>query len=180
QIWQFEYNFQKLRSELRLNPRDKNYHWKTDVRNFRTQGTQVYEISPDENGVLTFPAGEFFLPEPLLIQLAYVFLQSDRSGVIVDVLNAKGQLVPVYLTKIPPARAKAKSDLAQSVVRMDFLYHSDSYEELLFDGSQNILGKFEQQPGRRPRIWDAVSPEALQQIFQEDFQASGDQVVSNK
>jgi hypothetical protein len=110
QIWQFEYNFQKLRSELRLNPRDKNYHWKTDVRNFRTQGTQVYEISPDENGVLgvthnakevrTFPAGEFFLPDPLLIQLAYVFLQSDRSGVIVDVLNAKCQLVPVYMTKI--------------------------------------------------------------------------------
>jgi hypothetical protein len=42
------------------------------------------------------------------------------------------------------------------------------------------LGKFEQQPRSRPRIWDAVSVEALQQIFQEDFQASGDEVVYNR
>ena len=190
QIQQFEYNFQKLKSQLWVNPLDKNYRWKTDVKNFRTQGTQAYEIAPDENGVLgvthnakevrTFPAGQFFLPEPLLVQLAHVFLQSDRSGVIVDVLNAKGQLVPVHLTKIQPASAKAKSDSAESVVRMDFLYHPDSYEELLFDGSQNILGKFEQQPGHRPRIWDAVSPEALQQIFQEEFKTPGDKVAWNR
>jgi hypothetical protein len=95
------------------------------------------------------------------------------------VLNAKGQLVPVYLTKMPPAKSKAKSDAVESVVRMDFLYHPDSYEELLFDRSQNILGKFEQQPRSRPRIWDAVSVGALQQIFQEDFQVSGDEVVYN-
>ena len=190
QIRQFEYNAQVFKSQLRLNPRDENYHWKTDVRNFRTQATQLYEINPDENGVLgvthnakevkTFPAGQFFLPEPLLVQLAHVFLQSDSSGVIVDVLNAKGQLVPVHLTKISPAKAKAKAEMAESVVRMDFLYHPDSYEELLFDGSQNILGKFEQQPGHRPRIWDAVSPEALQQIFQEEFQTSGDEVAWNR
>ena len=182
QIRQFEYNAQGFKSQLRLNPLGKNYHWKTDFRDFRTQGDQVYEIAPDENGVLgvthnakevkTFPAGQFFLPEPLLVQLAHVFLQSDRSGVIVDVLNAKGQLVPVHLTKIQPAKAKAKSETAESVVRMDFLYHPDSYEELLFGRSQNLLGKFEQQPRSRPRIWDAVSVEALQQIFQEDFQAS--------
>ena len=179
QIQQFEYNFQKLKSQLWVNPLDRNYRWKTDVRNFRTQGTQAYEISPDENGELgvthnakevrTFPAGQFFLPEPLLIQLAYVFLQSDRSGVIVDVLNAKGQLVPVYLTKIQPARAKAKSDSAESVVRMDFLYHPDSYEELLFDGSQNILGKFEQQPGRRPRIGTLFRPKRCSRSFRKIF-----------
>ncbi|MBC8378956.1 MAG: hypothetical protein H8E62_07265, partial [Planctomycetes bacterium] len=74
----------------------------------------------------------------------------------------------------PPAKAKAKAEAAEAVVRMDFLYHPDSYEELLFDGSQNLLGKFEQQPGRRGRIWDAVSTEALQQIFQEDFQFPDD------
>ena len=143
--------------------------------------SMVYEIAPGQNQSLlvtcnakevkTFPAGQFFLPQPLLIELAQVFLESQYDGVIVDVLTAKGQLVPVRLTKVTPAEANAKSEAVESVVRMDFIYLPDSYEELLFDRSQNLLGKFRQQPGRRGRIWEAVSPEALQQIFQEDFQA---------
>ena len=178
-IRQFESNSLKLESELWFDPIEKEYRWKTDLSNPRVGGALVYEIAADEGGTLlvtrnteeikTFPAGQFFLPEPLLNELAYAFLQSDYSGVIVDVLAARGQLVPVHLTKLPPEKAKAKSEAVDAVVRINFLYHPDSYEELLFDRSQNLLGKFEQQPGRRPRIWDTVSTDALQQIFQEDF-----------
>jgi len=181
QIRQFEYNVLELESELWFDPLEKDYRWKTDLSNLRTEGALVYEIAPGQSQSLlvtrnakevkTFPAGQFFLPQPLLIELAQVFLESDYNGVIVDVLTAKGQLVPVRLTKVPPAEANAKSEAVESVVRMDFIYLADSYEELLFDRSQNLLGKFKQQPGRRGRIWEAVSPEALQQIFQEDFQA---------
>ncbi len=189
QIRQFESNLLKLESELWFDPLEKNYRWKTDLSNPRMEGVLVYEIAPDESGALlikhnakemkTFPANQFFLPEPLLTELAYAFLQSEYSSVIVDVLAARGQLTPVHLTKLSPEKAKAKSEAIESVVRMDFLYHPDSYEELLFDYSQNLLGKFEQQPGRRGRIWEAVSTEALQQIFQKDFQASdGNATVS--
>ena len=189
QIRQFESNLLKLESELWFDPLEKNYRWKTDLSNPRMEGVLVYEIAPDESGALlikhnakeikTFPADQFFLPEPLLSELAYAFLQSEYSSVIVDVLAARGQLTPVHLTKLSPEKAKAKSEAIESVVRMDFLYHPDSYEELLFDRSQNLLGKFEQQPGRRGRIWEAVSTEALQQIFQKDFQASdGNAAVS--
>ena len=189
QIRQFESNLLKLESELWFDPLEKNCRWKTDLSNPRMEGVLVYEIAPDESGALlikhnakemkTFPANQFFLPEPLLGELAYAFLQSEYSSVIVDVLAARGQLTPVHLTKLSTEKAKAKSEAIESVVRMDFLYHPDSYEELLFDRSQNLLGKFEQQPGRRGRIWEAVSTEALQQIFQKDFQASdGNAAVS--
>ncbi|MCD6175048.1 MAG: hypothetical protein J7K65_04680 [Planctomycetes bacterium] len=179
QIRQFEYNALELKSELWFDPLGKDTRWKTDLIIPQAGRPVVYEIGADESGSLsvkcdageikTFPADQFFLPEPLLSELAYVFLQSEYSGVIVDVLAARGQLVPVYLTKLSPEKAKAKSEAVDAVVRMDFLYHPDSYEELLFDRSQNLLGRFEQQPGRRPRIWDTVSTKALQQIFQEDF-----------
>lgn len=183
QIRQFEYNSLEMESELWFDYLDKNYRWKTDSSNPRFKGTLAYEIVRDENGLLlvrrnakevkTFPAnGQFFLPEPLLTELANVFLERQYSGVVIDVLAARGQLVPVRLTKLPPAKAKAKSKGVESVVRVDFLYHPDSYEELLFDTSQNLLGKFEQQPGRRPRIWDAVSTKVLQQVFQDDFQTT--------
>ena len=102
-----------------MSPLDKDYRWKTDLSNPRAEGALVYEITPDESGSLlvtcnanevkSFPSGQFFLPEPLLAELAYAFLQSDYSGVIVDVLAVKGQLVPVHLTKLPPEKAKAKS-----------------------------------------------------------------------
>jgi hypothetical protein len=182
QIRQFEYNVQELKSELWFDPLEKDYRWKTDLSNPRTEGDLAYEIAPDESGgvlvtrntkeVKTFPAGQFFLPEPLLVRLAQVFLESQYNSVIVDVLNARGQLLPVRLRKVPPAEANAKAEAVESVVRMDFIYLPDSYEELLFDRSQNLLGKFEQQLGRGGRIWDVVSVEALQQIFQKDFQAS--------
>ncbi|MHC5138058.1 MAG: hypothetical protein ACYSN7_05830 [Planctomycetota bacterium] len=182
QIRQFEYNVMVLKSELWFDPLEKDYRWKTDVSNPRAEGALVYEIAPGQSQSLlvtrnakevkTFPPGQFFLPQPLLIELAQVFLESDYDGVIVDVLTAKGQLGPVRLTKVPPDEANAKSESVESVVRMEFIYLADSYEELLFDRSQNLLGKFKQQPGRRGRIWEAVSLEALQQIFQEDFQAS--------
>ena len=190
QMRQFEYNALELKSELWFDPLEKSYRWKTDLSNPRAEGALVYEITPDESESLlvtcnakevkTFPAGQFFLPEPLLTELAHAFLESDYGGVIVDVLAVRGQLVPVHLTKLSPSEAKAKAEAVESVVRMDFLYHPDSYEELLFDRSQNLLGKFEQQPGQRPRIWDAISVEALQQIFQKDFQASNDEIVFNK
>ncbi|MHC4386347.1 MAG: RNA-binding protein [Planctomycetota bacterium] len=190
QIRKFESKILKLESSLWFNPLNRDYRWKTDLRFPGIKKPQTYEIETDESGALlvkcnihetkTFPADQFFLPEPLVPELARLFLQSGSNEVIVDVLGAVGQLVPVYLEKIPPQQAKAKSEETDAVVRVVYLHAQNSFEELFFDDSQSLIGKFEQQPRHRARIWDAVSTEELERIFKTDFQASSDVVAFNK
>lgn len=179
QIQQHEFNSVKLASEVLFNPSGQEIQWNTKLSNPRFKGVQSYKITTAENGTVsvirngkelkTLPAGHIFLPEPLLTEFIDAFLESDYNRVVIDILAARGQLVPVQLTKLAPDKVKIKSDAAKTAVRIDFLYHSNSYEELLFDASGKLLGKSEQQPGRQIRIWDAVSVEVLQQIFPDDF-----------
>lgn len=187
QIGQFENKSFKLDSLLWFNPLEKKYRWKTDLVYAGIKGPQVYEIETDEKGgllvtsdvkgTMTFSADQVFLPEPLLPELARWFLRSDNNEVIVDVLGFKGQCVPVSLKKISPERVKAKFKNTDAVVRIVYLHTGNSYEELFFDKSRNLVGKLEQQPGRRVRIWDAVLLEELERIFQMDVSTSNETVA---
>ncbi|MDH4201950.1 MAG: hypothetical protein OEV87_03570 [Phycisphaerae bacterium] len=175
-IRQLQYRHLTLDSSLWFHPSTTDYRWKTELRFPGTKEAQVYEIEADPDGVITetsnvreprtFAGGSFFLPEPLLPELARCFLQNDSSAVVVDVLGFQGQLVPVLLEKISPEEAKAKSGDTDSVVRMVYLHTRGSFEELLFDRSQNLQGRFEQLPRQSGRIWEAVSMDDLRQMFQ--------------
>ena len=189
EIHQFEYKSFELESSLWFYPLKSNYRWQTNLSYVGMKEPQVYQIETDENGILsvkcnvkatkTFPAGQFFVPEPLLPELAVRFLQSKSDGVIVDVLGATGPLVPVYLEKISSEKAKKKFEKTDIVVRMVYLYAQNSYEELYFDKSRHLLGKFEQQPRRAGRIWERTSTEELEQLFQTDFQVSDNMTACN-
>lgn len=189
QIRQFESKSFKLNSLLWFNPSKKDYRWKTDLIYPGRREPQVYEIQTDESGMLlvkrdikdtkTFPSDPFFLPEPLLPELARWFLQSDSNEVIVDVVGFQGQLVSVNLEKISPEKVKAKFKNTDAAVRIVYLHARNSYEELYFDKSRNLLGKLEQQPRRGGHIWGAVPMEELQQIFQMDAQVSDEMIVCN-
>jgi hypothetical protein len=189
EIHQFEYKSFELESALWFYPLKGNYHWQTNLSYVGMKKPQVYQIETDDNGMLsvkcnvkatkTFPAGQFFVPEPLLPELAVRFLQSKNDGVIVDVLGATGPLVPVYLEKISSEKAKKKFEKTDTVVRMVYLYTQNSYEELYFDKSRHLLGKFEQQPRRAGRMWERTSTEELEQLFQTDFQVSDNMTACN-
>ena len=185
QIQQFEHNASKISSELWFDPFEKSCRWKSEFINSRTKRTGVYGIASDEDGTLwfsqgevkvkSFPSNRSFIPEPLLPEFVHIFLQSAYDRVVVDVLGARGQWVPVRLTKLTLDNADPKT--AASVVQIDFLHLSESYEKLLFDDSQNLLEKFEQQSESSVRIWQAVPVEQLRHNFEVDFQTPTDAVV---
>ena len=186
-IRQVELKSVKLDSSLWFDPLGKKYRWKSDLIYPGLKEPQIYEIKTDKSGSLfikrdvketkVFPAGRFFLPEPLLPGFARWFLQSDSREVIVDVLGFQGQLVPVALKKISPNQAKVKFKNTDAAVRIQYLHTRDSYDELSFDASRNLLGKFEQQPGHRGHIWLAVATEDIRQLFQMDAQVSDDMIA---
>ena len=188
QIQQREPKNLKLESSLWFNAPEEDYRWQTNVNYPGMRTPQVFETDRDKSGSFfvksnvkatkTFPANQFFLPEPLLPELARTLLKSESDGVIVDILGFTGQLVPVYLEKVP-AKTTRFSD-ADAVVRVVYLSIQGAYEELFFDKSQHLLGKYEQIAHQRGRIWEAVSIEELQQIFQVDLQASEKTAVRNR
>ncbi|MEN8127400.1 MAG: hypothetical protein ABFR90_06300 [Planctomycetota bacterium] len=190
QIQHLESGALKLESSLWFDTAQKDYRWETDLIRPGTAEAQEYRIRSDESGRLsvecnvkdtkTFPADQFFLPEPLLHELARQFLRSEYDDVIVDVLSAAGQLVPVCLEKISPDSTKIKPENTKAVVQIVYLHIQNSYEELFFDDAQNLLGKYEQQPRSRPRIWEAVPADELRRIFEHDFQALPDTVACNR
>jgi hypothetical protein len=87
--------------------------------------------------------------------------------------------VPVRLEKIDPQQAQAKSNEVESAIRIIYLHRQDSFEDLLFDNSMALLGKFEQSSRRRIRIWDAVSPKELQERFNINLQDFTEEIASN-
>ncbi len=183
QTWRVQYNSSKLKSELWLDPMEKEYRW--EIVDLRSRRGVVYEIAPDANGMLlvkqngkeikTFPAHEFLLPEPLLIDFAHVFLQSQYTEVVFDILTSQGQLDSVHLQKLPPGEALLKFKSVDAVVRIDFPRHPKSFEELYFDAAGNLLRKYD-HPGL---IWQVVPAGLLQEILQKDFQIPEDITVQD-
>lgn len=168
---------------------EKEFHWETSVRYPGKEESQTYNIEHDDNGNIlinsnveetrSLPINRFVLPEPLLTQAALDFLKTEYHSVVIDVFSGAGQLVPVRLQNIDPHQAKATSEKTAFVVRINYLHRGDSYEDLLFDKSLNLLGKYEQLSRRRIRIWDAVAPNELEEIFQIDFDEMMDETTLN-
>lgn len=178
-----------MESTLCFEPDEKEFHWETSVRYPGNKESQTYKIEHDDNGHILITSNvegtqslwinRLVLPEPLLTQAAVNFLKTEYRSVVIDVFSGSGQLVPVRLENISPLQAKAKSESTAFVVRLNYLHHEDSYEDLLLDESLNLLGKYEQLSRRRIRIWDAVTPNELEQFFQVDFDEMMDEASLN-
>lgn len=186
-IWQYEYRGVRFDSSLWLNPSEKSYLWKTDLKYPGMTESKTYDIRADGVGKLQvecniekpkiLTASFFILPEPLLPEYAAMLLDSNFTDVVVDVLAPTGQIVPVHVEKIPKEQASARSENAAFVVRLVFLHHPKSFEELFFDAEGILIGKFEQQPRQRGRIWIAATLQQIESIFGEDFQMPKDPIA---
>lgn len=189
QIRQFKNKSFKLDSSLWFDPLGRNYRWRSDVMRPGITATLKYEILKDQTrglsikrdvkGTRTFPGGQFFLPEPLLPELARWFLKSNSNEVVVDVIRFQGQLVPVCLKKISLEKGEMNFADADTAVLIQFLHARNSYEKLFFDKSLNLLGKIEQESGRGAYIWISSSMEEIQRIFQMDNQKSHEMITFN-
>ena len=178
-----------LKSDLWFSPIRKSYRWDTAIQFPDARGPRSFQLELDENEVFSIVSNttkprsiknvHFFLPEVLLTQAAISFAQSSFDAIVVDVVSASGQFVPVLLTKIEPEQSHARSEQVASVVRMDYLHQEDSYEDLLFDASSKLLGKYEQISHRSIRIWNAADPTELQNRFNLNFQELMNEVARN-
>ncbi|MBP8604847.1 MAG: hypothetical protein KBI46_03250 [Phycisphaerae bacterium] len=187
-VWQYENRGVRYESSLWLNPSEKNYLWKTILKYPGMTAPKTYDIRADGAGKLQVEcniekpkisaASFFILPEILLPEYAAVLLDSTYNDVMVDVLAPTGQVVPVHVEKIQKEQATAKSQNAAFVVRLDFLHHPNSFEELFFDPEGRLIGKFEQQPRQRGRIWIAATLQQIESIFGEDFPMPQDQIAT--
>ncbi|MCI0499707.1 MAG: hypothetical protein L0Y36_08525 [Planctomycetales bacterium] len=188
QIRKLEYGGWQIESDLRLNPAGKDYLWKTASRPSQSPAPMTCDIKSDGKGTLRVESNVgpprildvplFILPEPLLSDYARLLLASNYAGVVVDVLEDAGEAFPVRLEKILPDQVRhAKLDNAASVVRLDFLHKAGSYEELFFNQTGELIGKYEKQPFKPGQFWEAVSPEQLRDIFQNSFQLPADPIV---
>jgi hypothetical protein len=187
QIKRYEHPGFRSESMLLFNPVEANYRWRSDIfRGGRTK-PELYDVVFDRNDglsvshnqkeTLKFSPGHLILPEALMGEYSVAFLESEFDTVLVDVISSTGQLVPVSLEKISPDQAAVRAKEAVSIIRLNYLHRAEFFEELLFDASKALLGRFEQQPDRQGRIWDSVSPEQLQDIFQMDLKFSSDEIA---
>ena len=177
----------KLQSDLWYHLADKTYRWETEFESFVVRDRHSYKVERDSDGTLSvvgyaksarfLEQVHFFLPEPLLMQTLSAFADGSLDKVVVDVVSADGRMVPVRLEKIDPAQSKVSFEKAASMIRIDYLHLDDSYEDLQFDASGNLLGKFEQAFRRRLRIWEAVDPAELQDRSNLNFQEISEEIT---
>ena len=161
-----------LESDLWYHLADKTYRWETQVESFDGRNRHSYKVERGDDGRLTVADHKkslasleqvhFFLPEPLLLRALLAFADGSLDKVVFDVVSPSGQMVPVRLEKMDPSQSKIRFKKAVSMIRVNYLHRDDSYEDLQFDISGNLLGKFEQASRRRLRLWEAVDPDALQ------------------
>lgn len=195
---QYDLKLSMIDSSLSVNSDEKTFLWKSTVQQIGLGQPRNYTITKESDGALKvdvdfdsdqnrqYQSNCLLVPELLLPQAAKLFLenvddsteQTDRT-VVVDVLSAQGFVVPTILEKVDPANALAKSEDIASVVKVDFLNHPQSFEELYFDADGQLIGRLEQQPLKRLRLWERTTPNELQRLFQDNFKAGTDTVASS-
>lgn len=188
-IQRYERSVFRSVSSLWFNSIGPSYQWKTELYASRQPKPEQYEVVFNvDNGLQIFrnehqirhlAVIQHILPEPLLVDFAQFLLRNLADDVIVDVVSSTGQVVPVRLRKIPIEGASLKADSVVSVVRVDYLHHSKSFEELFYDKETVLLGKFEQQPGHQGLLWETVQSEQLEEIFGTDFRRVPEEVAIN-
>ncbi len=185
----YELNQFLLDSTLMINNEDKTFLWKSSIQGIGMGQPRSYTITKDADGMLDvktdfdadqnrqYRASCLLVPELLLPQAAKLVLDHSLETVIVDVMSARGFVVPTVLSKSDPATALARSEDIAAVVKVDFLNHPKSFEELYFDKDGRLIARLEQQPLKRPRLWEMTTLNQLQQIFKESFQSKTETVA---
>lgn len=177
QIRKYELRRYDSRGTLWYSPIEKEYRWETKLfMAKRTTPEQIKIVFDPDDGLSVsynsrkdqeWPLEHMILPELFLHEYARSFLASQFISVVVDVVGSSGQLAPVLLTRISSDQAKiTATEDRVSVVHMNYLHSSDSFEELLFDQDGALIGKLEKLPRRKRLIWESASEEQIQDIFE--------------
>ena len=189
---QYELNHFLLDSTLSVHHDDNTFLWKSSVQSLGMGQPRGYIIKKDVDGMVSvemdfdahqnrqYRSNSLLVPELLLPQAAKLLLdRADDSNreIVVDVLSARGFVVPTVLSKTDPADAMAHSDDIAAVVKVNFLNHPQSFEELYFDRTGRLIARLEQQPLKRPRVWEISTLNELRQVFKEHFQSKTETVA---
>lgn len=177
---QYEENRVLVESTLLVNAVEKEFTWKTSIKRIHLGDPRTYtirgregildvEFDVDENK--TFTSSSLMVPELLLPAAAALSLSLEQADdvVIVDVLASAGFVVPTLIQEIDPAAALAKSDEVERVVRVRFLNHPNSFEELYFNADDQLIGRLEQLATGSRRLWEPATRDELRQLFMDTF-----------
>lgn len=176
-----------IESTLLLNSDDKKFMWKSSIQQIHLGDPRTYTIRSGDDGMLEvemdFDEKKRFLPSSLLVPellipaAAALSLEQTQDAVIVDVLASIGYVVPTLIREIEPASALAKSEDVERVVRVRFLNHPNSFEELYFNADGKIIGRLEQQATGPRRLWEPATPDELKRLFQDNFSFTSETVA---
>ncbi len=116
------------------------------------------------------------VPEFLLPLTARALLRCEQPQAVLDLIAFSGQVVPILLSRSEASATAGRPEQTQFVVKIEFLHHSENYEEYYYDGEQNLLGRLEVLPGQPSRLWKAAD-EADFQRFLNPSSRKPDQIV---
>ena len=185
----YEHNVSLVESTFRFYGAQRRFTWKTAIQQAGAGRPRNYTLVQEPGGTVNistnfendkqFAADVLLLPELLLPECAALLLDSPQNNLTIDVLSATGFVVPTVIEKIEIQEASARSEQIAFVIKIDFLNHSESFEELYFDENRHFIGRFERQPLRN-RIWDLTTPDTLEQLFRDNFQPINDSIAAAK
>lgn len=184
---QYELNQSLIESSLWVDGSEKTFVWKSSIQRIGMGRPRTYTIRKEPDDVLTveldfdkdrqFPSNCLLLPELLLTEAAKLFLDRPEEKLVIDTLAVAGFVVPTVFEKVDPANALARSESIARVVKVDFLNHPQSFEELYFNSDGQLIGRLEQQSLKRIRLWELTTLTELQRIFHETFKSTSETVA---
>lgn len=181
---QFEAPGVYAESDLWLSDADGSFTWTTQTWPPLSSQPRRVELRADAAGRIAVQSNAerprilqrtpMLLPDLFLPQLAAAMPDAD-TPIVIDVLDGSGFVVPMRLGRIDPAQSPIQSEQPIIIIRAEYLIAADTFIDFVFDASAQSLGRLEQQPRRPARLWEAVSTQRLQELFQERFEPRGRQ-----
>ena len=169
-------------SDLRLSRTDETFEWTTRSWAGRSRQPREVRLQADADGQIrletntgqtrTLWRSGMLLPEPLLPAFGAMLLEDGAEAMIIDVLAASGYVVPTQLAAIDLAQSHIRSPEDYRVIRASYLHRNGAFDELIFDPDGRYIGRFEQEPGQRGRLWKAAEKEQLQELFGPRYEQS--------
>lgn len=176
-----------MESTLWFNGDEQNFLWQTSIQNAGIAQPRTFKITKQQDSMVKlernfdkdkeFKSDCHLLPELMLVDFAKYFIASEMESVTVDVISPVGMVVPVRISRLIPEEAHAASGQIGSSIKIDFLHSPNSWEELYFDASGQLLGRYEQQPRRRARLWERTTPAQLKELFGDVFKTQEETTV---
>lgn len=104
------------------------------------------------------------VPEFLLPLAARAMLEFEETQAALDIIASSGQVVPVLISRSDAQGSSEIPEQTKFAVKIDFLHHSENYEEYYFDAEQNLLAWFEALPGQPSRLWKTASEADIRRL----------------